>query len=71
MAEGFEIAEYKLLPDTATNAMSSVAAAITLTFRPGYEPEEESASGLKSLLPFLTSLRLWYLKDEKRRKGNE
>ena len=27
MAEGFEIAEYKLLPDTAANAMSSVAAA--------------------------------------------
>ena len=40
MAEGFEIAEYKLLPDTAANAMSSVAAAdYTLTFRPGYEPE--------------------------------
>ena len=43
MAEGFEIAEYRLLPDTAANAMSSVAAAdYTLTFRPGYEPENES-----------------------------
>ena len=45
MAEGFEIAEYRLLPDTAANAMSSVAAAdYTLTFRPGYEPENESLS---------------------------
>ena len=41
--EGFEILEYKLLPDDAANAMSIVAAAdYSLTFRPGYEPENES-----------------------------
>ena len=43
MSEGFEILEYKLLPDDAANAMSIVAAAdYSLTFRPGYEPENES-----------------------------
>lgn len=43
MTEGFEIAEYKLLPDTAANAMSSVAAAdYVLTFREGYEPDNVS-----------------------------
>ena len=43
MSEGFEILEYKLLPDDAANAMSIVAAAdYSLVFRPGYEPEKES-----------------------------
>ena len=43
MSEGFEILEYKLLPDDAANAMSIVAAAdYSLTFRPGYELENES-----------------------------
>ncbi len=43
MSEGFEILEYKLLPDDAANAMSFVAAAdYSLVFRPGYEPEKES-----------------------------
>ncbi len=42
MSEGFEIVSYRLLPDSAANAMSIVAAAdYTLTFRPGYEPTDK------------------------------
>lgn len=68
MAEGFEIAEYKLLPDTAANAMSSVAAAdYTLTFRPGYEPEEESAEEwLKKLTAFFDQPQVMVLKKTKK-----
>lgn len=40
MAEGMEIVSVKKLPDTAGNAMASVAAAkYTVRFREGYEPE--------------------------------
>lgn len=40
MAEGMEIVSVKKLPDTAGNAMASVAAAqYTIRFREGYEPE--------------------------------
>ena len=68
MAEGFEIAEYKLLPDTAANAMSSVAAAdYTLTFRPGYEPEEESAEEwFKKLTAFCGQPQVMVLKKTKK-----
>lgn len=68
MTEGFEIAEYKLLPDTATNAMSSVAAAdYTLTFRPGYEPEEESAEEwFKKLTAFFDQPQVMVLKKTKK-----
>ena len=68
MAEGFEIAEYKLLPDTAANAMSSVAAAdYTLTFRPGYEPEEESAEEwFKKLTAFFYQPQVMVLKKTKK-----
>lgn len=68
MAEGFEIAEYKLLPDTTTNAMSSVAAAdYTLTFRPGYEPEEESAEEwFKKLTAFFDQPQVMVLKKTKK-----
>lgn len=68
MAEGFEIAEYKLLPDTATNAMSSVAAAdYTLTFRPGYESEEESAEEwFKKLTAFFDQPQVMVLKKTKK-----
>ena len=68
MAEGFEIAEYKLLPDTAVNAMSSVAAAdYTLTFRPGYEPEEESAEEwFKKLTAFFDQPQVMVLKKTKK-----
>jgi radical SAM-linked protein len=68
MAEGFEIAEYKLLPDTTANAMSSVAAAdYTLTFRPGYEPEEESAEEwFKKLTAFFDQPQVMVLKKTKK-----
>ena len=68
MAEGFEITEYKLLPDTAANAMSSVAAAdYTLTFRPGYEPEEESAEEwFKKLTAFFDQPQVMVLKKTKK-----
>lgn len=68
MAEGFEIAEYKLLPDTAANAMSSVAAAdYTLTFRPGYEPEEESAEEwFQKLTAFFDQPQVMVLKKTKK-----
>ena len=68
MAEGFEIAEYKLLPDTAANAMSSVAAAdYTLTFRPGYVPEEESAEEwFKKLTAFFDQPQVMVLKKTKK-----
>ena len=68
MAEGFEIVEYKLLPDTAANAMSSVAAAdYTLTFRPGYEPEEESAEEwFKKLTAFFDQPQVMVLKKTKK-----
>ena len=68
MAEGFEIAEYKLLPDTAANAMSSVAAAdYTLTFRPGYELEEESAEEwFKKLTAFFDQPQVMVLKKTKK-----
>ena len=71
MAEGFEIAEYKLLPDTAANAMSSVAAAdYTLTFRPGYEPEEESAEEwFKKLTAFFDQPQVMVL--NKTKKGEK
>ncbi|MDO5416423.1 MAG: TIGR03936 family radical SAM-associated protein [Lachnospiraceae bacterium] len=40
MAEGFSILSCRRLPDDAGNAMSLVAAAeYTVSFRPGYEPE--------------------------------
>ena len=40
MVEGVEILSVKLLPETAGNAMASVAAALyTVSFRHGYEPD--------------------------------
>ena len=68
MTEGFEIAEYKLLPDTAANAMSSVAAAdYTLTFRPGYEPETERAEEwFKKFIAFFDQPQIMILKKTKK-----
>lgn len=41
MAEGFHVESCRRLPDQAGNAMSIVAAAAyTVSFRPGYEPED-------------------------------
>ena len=53
MVEGMEALSYKLLPDTAANAMSIVAAAdYTVRFREAYEPEdwEGFAAGMKAFL---------------------
>lgn len=53
MVEGMEALSYRLLPDTAANAMSIVAAAdYTVRFREGYEPEDwaEYQKGLEAFL---------------------
>lgn len=53
MVEGMEVLSYKLLPDTAANAMSIVAAAdYTVRFREGHEPQDWDgfAAGLKSFM---------------------
>lgn len=43
MSEGFEVVEYRLLPEDSANAMSMVAAAdYSIMFRPGYEPADVS-----------------------------
>lgn len=45
MAEGFEVVSFRKLPEAAGNAMAIVAAAdYTLTFRPGYEPEDRGTA---------------------------
>ena len=68
MTEGFEITEYKLLPDTAANAMSSVAAAdYTLTFRPGYEPEgDKEEEWFKKFIAFFDRPQVMILKKTKK-----
>ena len=44
MTEGFAVESWRLLPDDSKAAMSLVAAAdYTVVFRPGYEPEGETA----------------------------
>lgn len=51
MVEGVEITSVKLLPDTAENAMSSVAAAkYTLRFREGCRPDFDLSGQIKSYL---------------------
>lgn len=56
MAEGVEVLSYRLLPDTAKNAMSLVSAAdYTIQFRPGYEPEDMTG--------FLDALESFYAQD--------
>ncbi len=68
MSEGFEILEYKLLPDDAANAMSIVAAAdYSLTFRPGYEPENESPQEwFENLVRFFDSDHVMIMKKTKK-----
>ena len=68
MSEGFEILEYKLLPDDAANAMSIVAAAdYSLTFRPGYEPENESpAQWFEKLVRFFDADHVMIMKKTKK-----
>ena len=53
MVEGMEALSYRLLPDTAANAMSIVAAAdYTVKFREMYEPENwaDFSDGLQSFM---------------------
>ena len=68
MSEGFEILEYKLLPDAAANAMSIVAAAdYSLTFRPGYEPEDVSpAQWFENLVHFFGADHVMIMKKTKK-----
>lgn len=68
MSEGFEILEYKLLPDDAANAMSIVAAAdYSLTFRPGYEPEDVSpAQWFENLVHFFGADHVMIMKKTKK-----
>ena len=68
MSEGFEILEYKLLPDDAANAMSIVAAAdYSLVFRPGYEPEKESLEEwFEKLVNFFDADHVMIMKRQKK-----
>lgn len=66
MTEGVEALSYRLLPDTAANAMSLVAAAdYTLKFREGYEPEDPDAF-VRGLEEFLQQDQILVLKKTKK-----
>lgn len=66
MTEGVEALSYRLLPDTAANAMSLVAAAdYTLRFREGYEPEDP-ASFIRGLTDFLKQEQILVMKKTKK-----
>ncbi|MBS5282308.1 MAG: TIGR03936 family radical SAM-associated protein [Clostridiales bacterium] len=68
MAEGFEIISYRLLPDQAANAMSIVSAAdYTISFRPGYEPEEmEVKEWFEALIRFFEQPQVLVTKKTKK-----
>ncbi len=66
MAEGMEALSYKLLPDTAANAMSIVAAAdYTVKFRKAYEPADWAgfSAGLRD---FMAQEKILILKKTKK-----
>lgn len=66
MAEGFEVTDYRLLPDDAANAMSIVAAAdYTLRLRPGYEFDDVEG-WIKGLLEFYRRDQILVTKKTKR-----
>ena len=66
MAEGMEALSYRLLPDTAANAMSIVAAAdYTLRFREGYEPADLD-DFLNGLTDFLNQDEIMVIKKTKK-----
>ena len=66
MTEGVEALSYRLLPDTAANAMSLVAAAdYTLRFREGYEPEDP-AGIVRGLKDFLKQEQILVMKKTKK-----
>lgn len=65
-AEGFEVVSYRLLPDSAKNAMSMVAAAdYCVWFKEGYEPED-SEKLFAQLINFLDSDRIDITKKTKK-----
>lgn len=66
VTEGIEILEYRLLPDTAANAMSIVAAAdYTVTFREGKEPDDWEAF-VRILEAFLAQDQIMIIKKTKK-----
>lgn len=66
MVEGFAALSYKLLPETAGNAMSIVAAAdYVLTFRTGYEPADWEAF-TKGFTEFLQRDQIMVMKKTKK-----
>lgn len=69
MAEGFEVVDCCLLPDSAANAMSIVAAAdYLLTIRPGYEMEKPE-QWMNGLLDFYNQDQV--LVSKKTKKGEK
>lgn len=66
MADGIEVLSWKRLPNQAKNAMSLVAAAdYRMTFREGYEPEEEQAFW-EGFLTFVHSEQILIIKKTKK-----
>lgn len=66
VTEGIEILQYRLLPDTASGAMSIVAAAdYTVTFREGKEPEDWTAFS-QGLADFLSQEQIMVMKKTKK-----
>lgn len=67
MTEGFEVASWRLLPDSAGNAMSIVAAAdYTVAFRPGYEPEMGEKQWFSNIIRFFEQPRILVTKKTKK-----
>ncbi|MCB7320695.1 TIGR03936 family radical SAM-associated protein [Lacrimispora sp. 210928-DFI.3.58] len=67
MTEGFEVASWRLLPDSAGNAMSIVAAAdYTVAFRPGYEPEMGAEQWFSNIIRFFEQPRILVTKKTKK-----
>ena len=64
--EGIRVLSYRLLPEKALNGMAAVAAAdYTIQFRPGYEPEDETA-WFQGLLDFLSRPSIPVIKKTKK-----
>ena len=68
MVDGVEVTSYVKLPDKAKTAMSIVAAAdYSLTFRPGYEPEDVSpAQWFENLVHFFDADHVMIMKKTKK-----
>lgn len=67
MAEGIDVLSYRLLPDNAQNAMSSVAAAdYTVNFREGMGPDTSDVSWQDLLLMFFGQEQILITKKTKK-----